>query len=321
MHPFRFTAQIPDVTGSVAEWRKSLARLEDLGFATVALPDHFTGGYTMEPFVMLSAAAASTSMRLQTAVLGVDYRHPVLVHRMAATLDVMSEGRLELGIGAGWMRSDYEAAGITLDRAGVRIERLAETVRVLKALFANEPVTFDGEQVHVKGLRGVPASVQRPHPPLLIGGGGRRMLRFAGSAADIVGINANLAAGDIGGHSVLDVGWERMEEKVTWAREGAVEAGRDADQLELSMAQWLLYVTDSRADADALVTKIARRVGVEPQWLEDAPGVLVGSVDRIVDKLERLRDQLGISYIQLHSGPHSVDLEPAAPVLRRLVGR
>ena len=321
MRPFRFTAQLPDLTGPVADWRASLARLEDLGFSTVALADHFTGGYTMEPLVMLSAAASATSMRLQTAVLGVDYRHPVLLHRMAATLDVMSEGRLELGIGAGWMRSDYEAAGIPLDRPGIRIERLAETVGALKALFADEPVTIDNEHMHLRDLRGVPAPVQRPHPPFLIGGGGRRMLRFAGSAADIVGVNANLAAGDIGGHSVLDVSWERMEEKVAWVRQGAVGAGRDPDQLELSMAQWLLHVTSSRTDAEALVEKIAGRVGVEPSWLEDAPGVLVGSIDRVVEKLERLREQLGISYIQLHSGPHSVDLEPMAPVLDRLAGR
>jgi probable F420-dependent oxidoreductase len=320
MRPFRFIAQVPDVRGSVADWKESLARVEALGFSTVAIADHFTGGYTMEPFVTLTAAAMTTGLRVQSAVLGVDYRHPVLLHRMAATLDLMCEGRLELGIGAGWMRSDYEAAGIPLDRPGVRIERLAETVSVLKALFGGESVTFKGDHVEVHDLVGVPATMQHPHPPLLIGGGGRRMLRFAGGAADIVGVNANLSAGDIGGHSVLDVSWERMAEKVTWVREGAIAAGRDPDQLELSMAQWLLHITESRTDADALLTKLAPRLGVDPAWLEDSPGVLVGSVPRVVEKLEMLRDRLGISYIQLHSGSTGVDLEPAARVIAALAG-
>jgi alkanesulfonate monooxygenase SsuD/methylene tetrahydromethanopterin reductase-like flavin-dependent oxidoreductase (luciferase family) len=218
------------------------------------------------------------------------------------------------------MRSDYEAAGIALDRPGLRIERLAETVSVLKALFGGESVTFKGEHVQVHDLVGVPATVQQPHPPFLIGGGGRRMLRFAGGAADIVGVNANLSAGDIGGHSVLDVSWERMEEKVGWVREGAIAAGRDPDELELSMAQWLLHITESPSDADALLTKLAPRLGVDPAWLEDSPGVLVGSVQRVIEKLETMRDRLGISYIQLHSGPTGVDLEPAAPVIAALAG-
>ena len=321
MNAFRFTAQLPDIDGSMAAWRDDLARIEALGIGTVALADHFTGGYELEPLVALTAAAMATNLRVQTAVLGVDYRHPVLVHRMAATLDVLSEGRLELGLGAGWMRSDYEAAGLSYDRPGVRIERLAEHIAVLRGLFSGEPFTFKGEHYLIDGLRGVPAAVQRPHPPLLIGGGGRRMLRLAGREADIVGVNANLSAGDIGGHTVLDVGWESMAEKVAWVREGAVAAGRDPDTLELSMAQWLLHVDESASANEAVLTKIAGRVGVDPAWLEAAPGVVVGSVSRCVEKLLELRERLGISYIQIHSGPRAVDLEPVAPVIAALSGR
>ncbi len=290
------------------------------GFTTVAIADHFTGGYTMEPLVTLTAAAARSSLRVQTAVLGQDYRHPVLLHRAAATLDLLSEGRLELGLGAGWMRSDYEAAGMVMDGPGVRIDRLEETLDVLEALFGDEPVTYEGKHVRVEGLTGVPRAVQRPHPPFLIGGGGKRMLRLAGRRADIVGVNANLAAGDIGGHSVLDVGWDSMLEKVGWAREGAEAAGRNLDSLELSMAQWLLFVTDSKSSADELLAKMAARLGVDAAWLDAAPGVLVGSVGRISDKLHELRDRLGISYIQIHSGPRSVDLRPVAPVVAALAG-
>jgi probable F420-dependent oxidoreductase len=319
--PFRFTAQVPDLAGPVGEWRKELRRLEDIGFSTVALADHFTGGYTLEPFVVLTAAAMeSTRLRVQTAVLGNDYRHPVLTHRMAATLDVMSEGRLELGIGAGWMRSDYVAAGLAYDPAGQRIDRLAESIAVLKGLFSGEPFTFTGDHFAVRDLVGVPRSVQRPHPPLLVGGGGPRMLRLVGREADIAGINANLAAGDIGGHSVADVSWERMAEKVEWVREGAVMAGRALADIELSMAQWLLHVSDDRREADTLLAKIAGRLGVDATWLDEAPGVLVGSPARCAEKLHALRDRLGISYVQVHSGPRGTDLTGIAHVVAALAG-
>jgi probable F420-dependent oxidoreductase len=319
--PFRFAAQVPDLSGSVGDWRKELSRLEDLGFSAVALADHFTGGYTLEPFVALTAAAmATTDLRVQTAVLGNDYRHPVLTHRMAATLDVLSDGRLELGVGAGWMSSDYAAAGLPYDPAGIRIGRLEESIAVLKGLFAGAPFTFTGTHFQIRDLVGVPAAVQRPHPPLLIGGGGPRMLRLAGREADIVGVNANLAAGDVGSHSVADVSWERMEEKIGWVGEGAAASGRRLDDLELSMAQWLLHVTDDRAEADALIAKMAGRVGVEPAWLEDAPGVLVGTSARCAEKLHALRDRLGISYVQVHSGPRGVDLTGIGEVVAKLTG-
>ena len=287
----------------------------------MALADHFTGGYEAEPLVALTAAAMATDLRVQTAVLGVDYRHPVLVHRMAATLDVLSEGRLELGLGAGWMRAEYDAAGIAYERPGVRIERLGEALAILKGLFGPEPLTFKGEHYVVDGLLGVPAPVQRPHPPLLVGGGGPRLLRLAGREADIVGLNANLGTGDVGAHSVVDVSWEAMADKVRWAREGAVEAGRDPDSLELSMVQWALHVDPSRAVTDAVLAKLGRRLGLEPAWLEAAPGVLVGSVSRCIEKLQELRERLGIAYIQVHAGPRGVDLEPVAPVIAALRGR
>lgn len=319
--PFRFTAQVPDLVGSLDDWRKEMRRLEDVGFSTVALADHFTGGYTLEPFVALTAAAMeSTRLRVQTAVLGNDYRHPVLTHRLAATLDVFSEGRLELGVGAGWMKSDYEAAGLTYDTAGERIARLEESIAVLKGLFSGERFTFTGSHFDVKNLVGSPVAVQRPHPPLLVGGGGPRMLRLVGREADIAGINANLASGDLGAHSMTDVSWERMAEKVGWVREGAEAAGRTLEDIELSTSHWLLHVTEDGAEADALIAKVAGRLGVEPAWLEDAPGVLVGSASRCTEKLHALRDRLGITYIQVHAGPRGVDLTGIGLVVAELAG-
>jgi alkanesulfonate monooxygenase SsuD/methylene tetrahydromethanopterin reductase-like flavin-dependent oxidoreductase (luciferase family) len=190
----------------------------------------------------------------------------------------------------------------------------------LKGLFTGRPFTFSGEHYQTHELLGVPARVQDPHPPLLIGGGGPRMLRFAGREADIVGVNANLSAGDIGGHSVADVSWEKMEEKVGWAREGAEAAGRDFDSIELSMAQWLLHVTDDRSQAEGLLSKMASRLGVDVRWLDDAPGVLVGSPSRCIEKLHQMRDRLGISYVQVHAGPRGIDLSGIERVVGQLAG-
>jgi probable F420-dependent oxidoreductase len=311
---------VPDFDGSLDQWRSDLAWLADSGFSTVALADHFTGGYTMEPLVTLTAAAMRSGLRVQTAVLGLDYRHPVLLHRSAATLDLLSEGRLELGIGAGWMTTDYEAAGLVMDPPGVRIERLEETLDVLEALFGEDPVTYRGKHVTVEGLVGVPRAVQHPHPPLLIGGGGKRMLRLAGRRADIIGVNANLAAGVSGRHSVVDVGWDSMTDKIQWVREGAEGAGRRVADVELSMAQWLLFVTDSPTEAHGLLAKVADRLRVDPVWLEEAPGVLVGSTATVTEKLHETRERLGISYFQVHAGPRSVDLRGIGPVIAALAG-
>ena len=239
-HPFRFAATMPAPIRPVAEWGAALRRFEDLGLWSVVAADHFTGGYTFEPMVALTAAAgATTTLRLQTGVLGNDYRHPVLVHRMASLLDVVSDGRVVLGLGAGWMTTDYEAAGIPLDPPGVRVSRFAEAVAVVKGLFGPGPFDFGGEHYEVHALDGLPKPVQQPHPPVFVGGGSPRVLRLAGREADIVGINASLRAGELGADAVRDLSFERVAEKITWAREGAAAAGRDPDALELEMNHWL----------------------------------------------------------------------------------
>ena len=323
VRPFRFAANVPTALRPLAAWQDALKAIEDSGFSAVAIADHFTGGYTLEPVVTLTAAAMSTTtLRVQAAVLGNDYRHPVLVHRMAATLDVLSEGRLELGLGAGWMTSDYEAAGIPYDPPGRRIDRLEETIAIVKGLFGPEPFSHDGKAYKIRELDGIPKSVQQPHPPILIGGGGPRVLGLAAREADIVGINANLKAGRVGGpEAIYDVSAERLAEKVGLVHDAAAAAGRDPDDLELSMAQWLLYVTPSANEATTLLEKMAARTGVDATWLERAPGVLVGSVSRCVEKLHELRDRFGISYVQVEAGPHAVaSIDAVSPVVRELAG-
>ncbi|HEX5940451.1 MAG TPA: LLM class flavin-dependent oxidoreductase, partial [Dehalococcoidia bacterium] len=197
--PFRFSARMPELKGDTANWRDSLKQIEDAGFSTVAVPDHFTQGSVWEPFVTLMAAAGATStLRLLPLVAGNDYRHPVMLHKAAASLEALSDGRLELGIGAGWMISDYEAAGMPYDEPGVRVSRFEESVQIVKGLFAEEPLTYEGRYYKITALDGLPKPVQKPHPPILIGGGGKRVLSIAAREADIISVNANLKDGAVG---------------------------------------------------------------------------------------------------------------------------
>jgi probable F420-dependent oxidoreductase len=317
--PFHFVATPPLTISSRDDWFSSLRRIEDAGVGTVALADHFTEGWSIEPFVGLAAAAMSTSnLRLQTAVLGNDYRHPVLVHRSAALLDVLSNGRLTLGLGAGWLRSDYDRGGIRLDAPGVRIARLEESVRVIKGLFGDEPFSFEGEHYRVTQLDGLPKPVQRPHPPILIGGGSPRVLRFAGATADIVGINASLRAGALGAHAVTDLSLDHVTEKVAWVRAGADGAGRVLP--ELAMNIWLLRVTATESEAATYIDRAAGRYGVEPQMLRTSPSVLVGTVSYCIDALTSHRERLGISYWQLDAGLSSPNIDAVQPVIEQLAG-
>ena len=259
--PFRFAATLPAPTPPLPVWRDSLRRLEDLGIDTLVAADHFTQGYAAEPMVALTAAVgATTSARLQTGVLGNDYRHPVLVHRMAALLDLVSEGRFVLGLGAGWMTTDYEAAGIPLDEPGVRVDRFEESIRVVKGLFGDEPFTFDGAHYQIHALDGLPKPMQRPHPPFFLGGGSPRVLRIAGREADVVGVNASLRAGELGNHAIRDLSCERVQQKVGWVHEGATAAGREADSFELEMNHWLARVTATAVEADEHLARVGERV-------------------------------------------------------------
>ena len=177
-------------------------------------------------------------------VLGNDYRHPVMLHKAMATLDVLSGGRVDIGLGAGWMPSDYEAAGIPLDPAGVRVDRLAESAEVIKGLFEEKPLTYVGRYYQINDLEGLPKPLQQPHPPLLIGGGSRRVLELAGASADIVGINPSMRAGLPVGSAVLDLTEERVKEKQCLARAAAQRAGRGPDGLQFQISMLKLHITD-----------------------------------------------------------------------------
>jgi probable F420-dependent oxidoreductase len=318
-HPFEFAVSAPTRIESVSAWTDELRRIEDMGFAAVVVADHFTDGYDLEPMVALTAAAAATSsIRLQTGVLCNDYRHPVLTARMAASLDAVSNGRFTLGLGAGWMRSDYDAAGIPLDPAGVRVTRLEEAIQVIAGLLAGGRFTHDGEHYQVD-LELLPATVQHPLP-LFVGGGSPRVLGIAGRHAQIVGVLASLGAGALGRHAIVDQTTERVAEKIGWVREAATAAGRAVDDVRIEMNHWLVRVTATSSEADEFLAKVAMRSDVDPALLASSPAVLAGTVDQVTDLLVARREQFGISCIQLDAGFAPKDLESLAPVVAALAG-
>jgi probable F420-dependent oxidoreductase len=310
--PFRFIAPMPRLNVPPAQWRAELRRVEDLGFHTVAVSDHFTQGWVMDPIVAMTAAAeATTALRVMSLVLGNDYRRPVLLHKALATIDVLSGGRLDIGIGAGWKPSDYHAAGIPLDSPGIRIDRLAESLALLKGLFGDEPLTFDGKHYQVSELDGLPKPVQRPHPPILIGGGSRRVLELAGRAADIVGVNAAMRPGAESELAVLDLTADRVAEKLAYAHAGAKAAGRDPAALDYQISVLSLMVTDA-PDTEPWTSSLARGVS-DPGVLATSPAVLHGPAGYCAEQLHMWRERFGLNQIHLGGDPRA-----AAAVIARI---
>jgi probable F420-dependent oxidoreductase len=313
--PFRFSVRMPELKGDSASWRDSIKQIEDSGFSTVAVPDHFTQGSVWEPFVTLMAAAGATStLRLLPLVAGNDYRHPVMLHKAAATVEALSDGRLELGIGAGWMISDYEAANIPYDEPGVRVSRLEEAVQIVKGLFADEPLTFEGRHYRISALEGTPKPVQKPHPPIVIGGGGRRVLSIAAREADIISVNANLKDGAVGPGAAQSMSPEETDRKLEWIKDAAKKAGRSMDDIELQSGVFMMTVTDSKDEAEAAKKNLAAAFAVDVNEVGDSPAVLIGSLDECVDKLQERRERWGMSYFNLP------DPVAAAPIVEKLAG-
>ncbi|MBF6606401.1 MAG: TIGR03621 family F420-dependent LLM class oxidoreductase [Chloroflexi bacterium] len=307
---------MPRLTQPIERWRGALRRIEDLGFSTVCVSEHLTHGWTMEPLTVMTAAVdATTTLRVLSLVLSNDFRHPVLLHKAIATLDVLSGGRVELGIGAGWLEDDYVAAGIRLDPPATRIERLAESVEVIRGLFGPDPVSFQGRHYRIAGLDGLPKPVQQPHPPFMIGGGGPRILAFAAANADIVGVHARLPEGSLSAAAAADLGAERIGAKVRWVREAARAAGRPDDALELQFSAYLVRVSDSPAEAGASTSSFAELLGADPELLAGSPAVLAGSVAACVAALQERRERYGFNYWNL-----GADIEAVAPIVARLAG-
>ena len=305
---FRFGIQTSKA-GSGEEWAQKARRIEELGFSSLFVPDHF--GDQFAPLIALAAAASTTSaLRLGTLVLDNDFRHPLVLAKELATLDVLSGGRVEAGIGAGWMHTDYEASGIMFDAPGVRISKLAETVAILKGLFSDGPCSFSGRYYAITNHEGTPKPVQRPHPPFLIGGGGKRVLSFAAREADIVGVNFVLAEGRVSPAVAVTGSAAATKEKIGWIREAA---GARLGDIELNVTVFVSVVTDDRP---GMAERVAPGFGLTPDDVLDSPHVLIGTVDQIVEDLQRRREEYGFSYV-VFSGDV---FEQMAPVVKRLAG-
>ena len=290
-----------------AAWIALAQDLEAAGVDVLLMPDHVTRD-DFSPLVALAAAAqVTTVLRLGTLVAANDFRRPLLLAREALTLDVLSEGRLELGIGAGWNAGDYAGLGVPFDAASTRVARLDEAVGLLTQLLSGSSVSAAGSFYEVREARGLPQPVQRPHPPILIGGGGPHVLKLAALQANIVGLAL----------SVGSDGMPRWSElaRASGARRVArirTQAGSRAPQLELNLLVYAVTVTDDRA---AAIAAVARDLELAPEVVDDSPFLLIGTPREIATHIERTAQELGITYFALHHDSFDA-FRPALHILK-----
>lgn len=288
------------------EWLERAKRLEALGYGTIAMPDHVVG-QSWAPHPALAAVAAATTLRIGTLVLDNDFRNPLITAREAATLDVLSNGRFELGLGAGWHDRDYQSLGIPFDRGRVRVERLAEAVGLMKRLFTEDEVTHEGTYYRMRAAKCAPRTVQQPHPPFLIAGGGPQILDLAAREADILALVPYGAGART--PKVEDLGFDGARAQLARVRDAA---GTRFDQIELSMFVDCA-LTDDR---EVAIREIAEKSHSDPELTRVSIYRGIGTLDEIQTHLRRVRKELGITYFCLR-GP---DVEQLGPIVRELAG-
>ncbi len=308
VQPFRFGAEMLGAFEG-RTWTDSVREVETLGYSTLFAPDHFDEG--IGPITALaSAAAVTTTLNVGTLVFDTDFRHPAVLARELASIDLLSGGRLEVGLGAGWKRLDYERSGIPMDPPKVRVDRMIEHTQVLKALFGGEPVTYAGEHYQITDLDGTPKPHRPGGPPILIGGGGRRVLRFAAAVADIVGLNASVHSGEIDTAAAQDALPSNIDEKAGWVREAA---GDRLDDIEINA--WL-SVAEVTNDSRGMAEMLGGVFETEPENVLGSPLTLVGSEAEIVDRLQDRRERWGYSYTVIPGDK----IRDFAPIVARLTG-
>ena len=303
----RFAVQLSEAP-SGEEWTRLARRMESLGYSGISMPDHLWPQFA--PIPALAAVAVATSRpRITMAVLANDFRNPVLLAKEAATLDVLSGGRLDLGLGAGWREDDYRQAGIAFDRPSTRIERLVEAVTIIKRLFEGEQLTFHGKYYDVEGYQLTPLPVQRPRPKLVLGGGAPKMLSAAAQHADIVSIvtdNRRRTGRNQNGNATF----EAVERATGWIAEAAPHR---FDNLELNVR--ILHVNVG-ADRSIAAVESASTFGLPADEIARSPFCAVGTVDQVADHFGSIRNRLGISYFTVSAAA----AEALAPVVERLTG-
>jgi probable F420-dependent oxidoreductase len=308
--PFRFGVQTPQAADGKA-WRDQARQIEDLGYSTVWIPDHF--GDQWGPIASLTAAAdATTTLRVGALVFDNDYRHPGVLAKEMATLDVLSDGRMEFGIGSGWMKTDYEEYGIPYDSPGVRIDRMVEGLQIIKQMWTEGSATLHGTHYHYTNANGSPRPVQEPHPPILIGGGGKRMLTIAAQEADIIGFNTTLTAGYAGPEAAAEATADKFRQRVELVKQVATEAGR-LDSVEFQCWCGFCFVDQDRQQ---IADMMAPMFGLSPEDALQVPIVMAGTTDEIVETLQQRREEFGFSYWCVPGDAY----EKMAPVVAKLAG-
>jgi probable F420-dependent oxidoreductase len=291
--PFRF-GLVAGYAPSRTAWVNIARRAEELGYSTLLMPDRTSAGILAPMPALAIAASVTTSLRVGSYVFCNGYRHPVLLAREAATLDLLSEGRFELGLGAGVSSTEFEQMGIPFASGGARVGQVEEAIRLIKQLFTEETVTFSGRQYTVSGLKGAIASAQKPHPPILVAGAGERMLKVAAREANTIAIGSVIASH---GADATDA---TLEQKLAWIQEAA---GVRFSDLELSQTIYGLEITDSS-------TPVAQMGG----WA--IPKTPMSSEQAVAHLLEQ-RERYGFSYLQVSAG----QMENLAPVVAQLAGK
>ncbi len=315
MRPFRFIADLssPVVDGDALA--EKARRAQGAGYDTVTFGDHLLDQFAPIP-ALATVAAAAESVRIGMFVLNNDLRHPAVLAQDLATLDVLSGGRLEIGIGAGWNDEEYAAAGMAFDPPAVRIARLEEAIGVLKGLFGQAPFSFEGTYYTIRGMDGQPKPVQQPHPPFLIGGGGRRVLALAAREAATIGLAPRAVNGPNGQPLLAEFLAPAAVDKMAWVRESA---GDRFDNLDLNVYPALgpLVVTaDRRAEAEKRAQRLSARAGMAltPEQVLESPFAFIGSVDQLAETLVERRERFGINSVTVF------EPDVFAPVVERLAG-
>lgn len=307
--PFRFAVQVSKAASSKA-WRELAKKVEGLGYDTIYVPDHLDDQFA--PLVAVAVAAEATStVRVGTLVLDNDFRHPVVLAKEAATLDLLSEGRFELGLGAGWMKSDYAASGIEMIPPSSRIERLAESLSIMRSLWSSGRATLHGRYYDVDNAIGSPAPFSDGGPSVLIGGGGKRILGLASREADVVGIVPSLAEGFVGPKTAASAIADRFYERLEWVRDAA---GSRFDQLDLQCLTMVVQVVENGSEARAALAPI---FGFTEEQFATVPVALIGSESEIAETLHERREEFGLNFVVIHEG----EMEAFARIANELSGR
>jgi probable F420-dependent oxidoreductase len=315
MKPFRFGVQLQHLPPE--NWVERVRWIEELGYSSIFFPDHFSTQW--DPTTALAAVAAVTdTVKVGSLVYDVDYRHPVVYAKAAATLHLVSGGRHEFGLGAGWMETDYVEAGLPYDRAGIRIERLEEALQIIRTMWTQERTSFEGRHYRIQGIAQAAPLPEGERPRILVGGGGRRLLGVAGRLADIVGINPSLPEGKVTSNTARDLAPERVREKVSWVRSAAESVGRNPDEIELNA---LVFVTNISDDPSGLRRALAESTGMTTDQVADCPLFLTGSPSEIRERLQKRREESGISYVVIQGEQPEMLEQFAHAVVSELAGR